>query len=173
MTDDQGYPEVSAHNPVLQTPNLDALYNQSLRLTDYHVAHVYTDTGAVAHGIDTARNGRGSVSNGRLCSVRKFPNGQLLGDAGTPQAFWEMAPWRQISIRPQDRGFEERLVSSSSIPSVPAYWGNDYFDDVYISMVRNNFTGYCTDVFTEAKASEEIIEGKKTIPLLPCNQHAT
>ena len=39
MTDDQGYPEVSAHgNPVLQTPNLDALHSKSLRLTDFHVA---------------------------------------------------------------------------------------------------------------------------------------
>lgn len=39
MTDDQGYPEVSAHgNPVLQTPNLDALHSHSLRLTVFHVA---------------------------------------------------------------------------------------------------------------------------------------
>ena len=37
MTDDQGYPEVSAHGkPVLQTPNLDALHSQSLRLTYFH-----------------------------------------------------------------------------------------------------------------------------------------
>ena len=33
MTDDQGYPELSVHgNPVLQTPHLDRLHSQSLRL---------------------------------------------------------------------------------------------------------------------------------------------
>jgi len=45
MTDDQGYPKVSAHgNPVLQTPNLDSLHRQSLRLTDYHVTPMCTPT---------------------------------------------------------------------------------------------------------------------------------
>ena len=45
MTDDQGYPEVSAHgNPVLQTPNLDALHSQSLRLIDFHVAPMCAPT---------------------------------------------------------------------------------------------------------------------------------
>ena len=35
MTDDQGYPELSVHgNPVLQTPNLDILHGQSIRLSD-------------------------------------------------------------------------------------------------------------------------------------------
>ena len=45
MTDDQGYPEVSAHgNPVLQTPNLDRLHGQSLRRSAYHVAPMCTHT---------------------------------------------------------------------------------------------------------------------------------
>ena len=39
MTDDQGYPELSVHgNPILQTPNLDRLHAQSMRLADFHVA---------------------------------------------------------------------------------------------------------------------------------------
>jgi arylsulfatase len=56
--------------------------------------------------------------------------------------------------RPQDRGFHESVwYPSSSIPSVPAYWGNDYFDDVYIHNGKEKkFKGYCTDVFfDEAK----------------------
>ena len=45
MTDDQGYPEISAHgNPVLQTPNLDRLHGQSIRLSDYHVSPMCTPT---------------------------------------------------------------------------------------------------------------------------------
>ena len=67
MTDDQGYPEVSAHgNPVLQTPNLDRLHGQSLRLSDYHVAPMCTPTrGQLLTGLDAARNGAVNVSSGR------------------------------------------------------------------------------------------------------------
>ena len=58
MTDDQGYPEISAHgNPVLQTPNLDALHRQSLRLTDFHVAPMCAPTrGQLLTGLDVGRN---------------------------------------------------------------------------------------------------------------------
>ncbi|MCA2971992.1 MAG: sulfatase-like hydrolase/transferase, partial [Acidobacteriaceae bacterium] len=36
MTDDQGYGDLACHgNPVLQTPHLDALHAQSVRLTNY------------------------------------------------------------------------------------------------------------------------------------------
>src|SRR5258708_853857 len=38
LTDDQGYGDLSCHgNPVLQTPNLDKLHAQSVRLTNFHV----------------------------------------------------------------------------------------------------------------------------------------
>ena len=43
MTDDQGYPELSAHgNPVLNTPFLDKLHSQSVRFTDYHASPITT-----------------------------------------------------------------------------------------------------------------------------------
>ena len=39
MTDDQGYGDIGRHgNPVLKTPHMDALHDQSLRLTNYHVS---------------------------------------------------------------------------------------------------------------------------------------
>ena len=39
MTDDQGYGDLSCHgNPILKTPNLDALYRESIRFTDFHVS---------------------------------------------------------------------------------------------------------------------------------------
>jgi len=38
ITDDQGYGDMSCHgNPLLKTPNMDQLYGESLRLTDFHV----------------------------------------------------------------------------------------------------------------------------------------
>ena len=39
LTDDQGYGDLSCHgNPILKTPNIDALYARSVRFTDFHVS---------------------------------------------------------------------------------------------------------------------------------------
>ena len=39
LTDDQGYGDVGRHgNPILQTPNLDRLHDESVRFTDFHVS---------------------------------------------------------------------------------------------------------------------------------------
>ena len=67
MTDDQGYPELSVHgNPAVNTPHLDRLHGQSLRLADYHVAPMCTPTrGQLLTGLDAARNGAINVSSGR------------------------------------------------------------------------------------------------------------
>ncbi len=159
MTDDQGYPELSVHgNPVLQTPNLDKLHGQSLRLTDYHVTPMCTPTrGQLLTGIDAARNGAVNVSSGRALLRSEIPTvANYFGDAGYATGIfgkWHLGA--NYPYRPQDRGFQESVwYPSSSIPSVPAYWGNDYFDDVYIKNGHNEpFKGYCTDVFfDEAKA---------------------
>ena len=45
ITDDQGYGDLSCHgNPVLKTPHLDKLHDESVRLTDYHVAPTCSPT---------------------------------------------------------------------------------------------------------------------------------
>ena len=37
MTDDQGYGDLACHgNPFVKTPNLDELYAESTRFTDFH-----------------------------------------------------------------------------------------------------------------------------------------
>src|SRR3954447_13202517 len=39
LTDDQGYGDLAClGNPIVKTPNLDHLYSQSLRLSDFHVS---------------------------------------------------------------------------------------------------------------------------------------
>ena len=39
LTDDQGYGDLSCHgNPILKTPNLDTMHEQSVRFTDFHVS---------------------------------------------------------------------------------------------------------------------------------------
>lgn len=158
MTDDQGYPELSVHgNPVLQTPNLDILHGQSIRLSDYHVTPMCTPTrGQLLTGMDAARNGAVNVSSGRALLRPKIPTiANYFSDAGYfTGVFGKWHLGANYPFRPQDRGFEESVwYPSSSIPSVPAYWGNDYFDDVYTyNGKEQRYKGYCTDVFfSEAK----------------------
>ncbi|MAH12847.1 MAG: arylsulfatase, partial [Verrucomicrobia bacterium] len=85
MTDDQGYPELSAHgNPILHTPNLDRLHGQSIRLSDYHVSPMCTPTrGQLLTGLDAARNGAVNVSSGRALLRPENPTmANYFADAG-------------------------------------------------------------------------------------------
>ena len=153
MTDDQSYPELSAHgNPILKTPHLDRLHEESVRFKDFHVAPMCTPTrGQLMTGLDAARNGASNVSSGRTLLRANLPtmadffrdNGYRTGMFGK----WHLGD--NTPYRPQERGFEETLwFRSSHIHSLSDFWNNDYFDDTY---VRNGksvaYQGFCTDVF--------------------------
>jgi arylsulfatase len=178
ITDDQGYGELSCHgNPILQTPQLDRLHSQSLRLTDYHVAPMCTPTrGQLLTGLDAARNGSINVSSGRTLLRPELPtiadifleNGYNTGIFGK----WHLGD--NYPFRPQDRGFQETLwFPSSHVGSVPDYWKNDYNDDTYIhNGKREQFDGYCTNIFFDNALefmSKSIKEGKPFFTYLPTN----
>ncbi len=153
MTDDQGYGELSVHgNPILKTPQLDKLHHQSIRFTNFHVAPMCTPTrGQLMSGKDAMINGAVNVSSGRSMMRKNVKtianyfseNGYQTGIFGK----WHLGD--NYPFRPEDRGFDETLwFPSSHISSVPDFWGNDYFDDVYVKNgKREAFKGYCTDVF--------------------------
>ena len=153
MTDDQGYPELSVHgNPILQTPNLDRLHGQSLRLEDYHVSPMCTPTrGQLMTGLDPARNGAINVSSGRALLRPEIPiMANFFGDAGYQTGIfgkWHLGA--NYPFRPEDRGWDETVwFPSSHIGSVPDYWGNDYWDDTYVNNGKlKQYKGYCTDIF--------------------------
>ncbi|HIO03525.1 MAG TPA: hypothetical protein EYN14_16495 [Alphaproteobacteria bacterium] len=67
LSDDQGYGDFSINgNPVIKTPNIDALGNRGFRFTDFHVAPMCTPTrGQLMTGLDAMRNGAINVSSGR------------------------------------------------------------------------------------------------------------
>ena len=67
MTDDQGYGEIGAHgHPYLKTPNLDQLWSESVRLTDYHVDPTCSPTrSALMSGRYSTRTGVWHTINGR------------------------------------------------------------------------------------------------------------
>lgn len=153
ITDDQGYGELSCHgNPLLRTPHLDRLHDESVRLTDFHVAPMCTPTrGQLLSGIDAVRNQACNVSSGRALLRRDLPTmADLFRDAGYATGLfgkWHLGD--NHPYRPQDRGFGESIwFPSSHIGSAPDVWGNDYFDDIYWhNGARRPFTGYTTDVF--------------------------
>ncbi len=153
MTDDQGYGDLSCHgNPVVQTPHLDQLHSESVRLTDFHVAPMCTPTrGQLLTGTDAFYNRAMNVSSGRTLLRSGIPTmADIFATSGYSTGIfgkWHLGD--NYPFRPHDRGFQEAIwFPSSHVNSVPDFWDNDYFDDTYRhNGGKKQFEGYCTDVF--------------------------
>ena len=176
MTDDQGYGDLSCHgNPVLKTPNLDKMYGESIRFTDFHVSSFCTPTrAALMTGRYPGRTGAYRTSAGRTMlhtDERTIANvfadnGYVTGMIGK----WHLGD--NAPHRPQDRGFQDVLWHRcGGIGQASDYWGNDYFDDTYERNGKfEKFEGYCTDVWF--RESIKFIEKNKEKPFflyLPLN----
>lgn len=153
VTDDQGYGDFACHgNPVVKTPNLDRLHDESIRFTDFHASPMCTPTrGQLLSGLDCLRNGAMNVSSGRTLLRRGVPTiANVFADAGYQCG--QFGKWHvgdNYPYRPHDRGFHEAIYyPSSHISSAPDFWNNDYFDDTYRhNGVPQKYEGYTTDVF--------------------------
>jgi arylsulfatase A-like enzyme len=153
MTDDQGYGDLGCHgNPFLKTPNLDRLYGESVRFTNFHVSPFCTPTRAgLMTGRYPARTGAYRTSSGRtmLHTDEKTiadvfaANGYVTGMAGK----WHLGD--NAPHRPQDRGFQDVVWHRcGGVGQASDHWGNDYFDDTYERNGKyERFKGYCTDVW--------------------------
>ena len=167
MTDDQGYGDLSCHgNPVLETPHLDALHRESIRLTDFHSAPMCTATrGQLLTGCDALHNGATHVSCGRLFVRRGIPTMADIFSA-TGYQTGHFGKWHlggNYPYRPQDRGFQETVgFRAFGLTAAPNYWNSDYFDDHYLHNGKTEqYPGYCTDVWFN-EAMEWIKEQHKT-----------
>ena len=159
MTDDQGYGDLACHgNPVLKTPNLDRLYAESVRFTDFHVSPFCTPTrAALMTGNHPGYTGAYRTSSGRtMMHPDEKTVGHLFAEAGYATGMvgkWHLGD--NAPHRPQDRGFQDVLWHRcGGIGQASDYWGNDYFDDTYERATADNrqgtfekFEGYCTDVW--------------------------
>lgn len=166
LTDDQGYGDLECHgNPVLKTPNINRLHDQSLRMTDFHVeptcaptrSGLYTGHYANSTGVWHTVGGRSLLRQNETTLANVLTEkGYHTGLFGK----WHLGD--NYPYRPQDRGFQT-VVShgGGGISQVPDYWGNDYFDDTFmVNGVPTSFTGYCTDVFFD-QAGQYIREHKE------------
>ncbi|HHF42587.1 MAG TPA: N-acetylgalactosamine-4-sulfatase, partial [Candidatus Aminicenantes bacterium] len=176
LVDDLGYGDLSCHgNPVVKTPNIDHLYHQSARLTNFHVdptcsptrASLLTGRYSSRAGVWHTIMGRSILPKDEVTMAEIFSrNGYKTGIFGK----WHLgdnAPFRAC-----DRGFAESLVlGGGAIGNTPDYWDNDYFDDFYShNGTWEKQSGYCTDVFF--KAAMNFIEGVAGQPFfcyLPTN----
>lgn len=153
LTDDQGYGDLSCHgHPLVRTPHIDALYAESVHLTDYHVgptcaptrAGLLTGHYANSTGVWHTIGGRSLLRRDEVSMADFF---QRAGYATGIFGKWHLGD--NAPYRPQDRGFQTVVVhGGGGVGQTPDYWGNDYFDDTYWTGDRfQQFDGYCTDVW--------------------------
>jgi arylsulfatase len=141
---------------VLRTPNMDRLHEESIRLTDFHVAPMCTPTrGQLLTGLDALRNRARHVCGGLTMLRTDVPTmGNLFAAGGYRTGLfgkWHLGD--SFPYLPQNRGFQEVVHHKSwGIGSAADIWGNDYFDDTYSHNGKlEKYEGYCTDVwFREA-----------------------
>ena len=170
ITDDQGYGDLGCHgNPVIETPNLDRLHSESVRLTNFHVSPTCSPTrAALMTGHYCNRTGVWHTIMGRsLLRKDEVTMADVFSDSDYRTGIfgkWHLGD--NYPFRPQDRGFGEVLIhGGGGVGQGPDYWGNDYFDDTY----RHNgklekFTGYCTDIWFDG--AMKFIEANKDQPFL-------
>lgn len=158
MTDDQGYGDLACHgHPFIETPNLDKLYAQSTRFTNYHVSPTCAPTrSALMSGRNPFEVGVTHTILERERMATGVPTvAEVLQKAGYATGIfgkWHLG--ESDEYQPGSRGFDEVFIHGAggigqnfagSQGDVP---GNDYFDPT----IRHNGTfvktkGFCTDVF--------------------------
>jgi arylsulfatase A-like enzyme len=137
MTDDQGYGDLGVHgNPIIRTPNIDAMAKRSAVLPNFYVSPVCTPTRASlmtgrynyrTRAIDTFR-GRAMMDTAEVTIA------ELLKDAGYATGIfgkWHLGDC--YPMRPIDQGFEMSLVHRGGgigQPSDPPGAEDKYTDPV-------------------------------------------
>lgn len=155
MTDDQGYGDLACHgNPIIQTPNLDKLHSESVRLTNYHVDPTCSPTrSALLSGRYSSRTGVWHTIMGRsIMHTDEYTVAEMFSDNGYKTGIfgkWHLGD--NFPCRPQDQGFQEVLINGGGgVTQTPDFWDNDYFDDTYFHNGKpEKHKGYCTDIWFE------------------------
>ncbi|MFI3247606.1 MAG: arylsulfatase [Rikenellaceae bacterium] len=178
LTDDQGIANLSClGNEYIETPNIDRLYEQSVRMTDFHVSPLSTPTrSAIISGRYPIRNGAWATFKGRDVLSSTSPTiADMFRSGGYSTALfgkWHLGD--NYPSRATDRGFDYVVQhASGGVGELSDYWGNSYFDDTY--MVNNEpveFDGYCTDVWfaqAEKYITEQVANDKPFFVYLATN----
>lgn len=157
MTDDQGIGDLGVTgNPIIETPNIDAMAARSASLSRFYVSPVCSPTRAC---LMTGRyNYRTRVVDtwvGRsMMDTEEVTVAELLQEAGYATGIfgkWHLGDC--YPMRPNDQGFEESLVHKGgglAQPSEPFENQRRYTDPILFHNGKQVQTeGYCTDVYFE------------------------
>jgi arylsulfatase A-like enzyme len=173
LTDDQGYGDVAAHgNPFLKTPNMDKLYAESVRFSDYHVSPTCAPTRS------TLMTGRHEFKNGVTHTIlereRLTPSAitlaQVLKKCGYTSAIfgkWHLGD--EDEYQPQNRGFDEAYIHGAGGigQTYKCSCGDAPKNSYYGPTIRHNGVfektdDYCTDAFfKKAESWIESVKGKQ------------
>ncbi|MBR9759635.1 arylsulfatase [bacterium] len=152
ITDDQGYGDLGCHgNPVIKTPHIDKLHDESTVLTDYHVAPTCSPTrAALLTGHWTNRTGVWHTIQGRsMIRENEVTLGQHFSSDYATGMFGKWHLGDNYPYRPEDRGFTEVYRhGGGGVGQTPDLWDNSYFDGNYFHNGKIvPAKGFCTDVF--------------------------
>lgn len=158
LTDDQGYGDIACHgNPVIETPNLDRLHDQSVRFLDFHASPTCAPTRAsLMTGRHEFKSGVTHTINEReRMSLKATTIAQVLRPAGYATGIfgkWHLGD--AAPYQPGRRGFDEVFIHGcggigqdygGTCADAP---GNTYFNPYILhNGVFEQTDGYCTDVF--------------------------
>ncbi|MBU6401841.1 MAG: sulfatase-like hydrolase/transferase, partial [Verrucomicrobia bacterium] len=158
LTDDQGYGDLGiTGNPVVQTPNIDALARRGASLAEFYVCPVCSPTRAsLMTGRYNYRTGVVDTYLGRsMMNPAEVTLARVLKDAGYATGIfgkWHLGDC--YPLRPIDRGFDEELVlrgGGLAQPADPIANRDRYTNPVLIHNGQEvATTGYCTDVYFDA-----------------------
>jgi arylsulfatase A-like enzyme len=172
ITDDQGYGDLACHgNPLLQTPNLDRLHRESVRLTDFHVSPTCAPTrAALMTGRHEFKSGvTHTILERERLNLNATTIAQVLQSAGYATGIfgkWHLGD--EPAYQPGRRGFDEDFIHGGggigqtypgSCGDAP---GNQYFNPAILHNGKFERTeGYCTDVFFD-RANRWIADQSQT-----------
>lgn len=172
LTDDQGYGDMGCTgNPYVMTPNIDALYGESVRLANFHADPTSSPTrAALMTGKYSSRTGVWHTLQGRsIMDDEEVTMSQVFAENGYRTGLfgkWHLGD--SYPYHPSFRGFEETVIhGGGGVAQNPDYWRNDNFDDVYMHNRQwTRYEGYSTDIwFNEAM---KFIRNHKDEPFFCC-----
>lgn len=177
LSDDQGYGDFSTHgNPILETPALDKLANESIQFTDFHVAPLCTPSrGQLMTGLDAFHNKASTVlfaSNIVRRDVVMMPellerNGYSTGIFGK----WHLGD--TYPDRPMDNGFQKSIWHKGWGLSSEIEYDNDYYETRYLDSLTTKYSGkYCSNLWFDKAMEwmdEKVLQNKPFFTYIALN----
>ncbi len=173
MPDDIGYGDFACNgNPIIHTPNIDALSRESVRFTDFQVSPTCAPTrAALMTGRHEFKNGvTHTIHERERLTLQATTLAQVLKSAGYATGIfgkWHLGD--EPDRWPNKRGFDEMFIHGAggigqSYPgSCGDAPGNKYFDPAILHNGKFEKTeGYCTDIFfNQAEKWIDQVKGKQ------------